>query len=279
MTKISKSESNALNAQKSTGPKTAVGKATSSQNARSHGVLSAQLIIPGESRDEFDALFGQLQQEFKPQGLLEMTLTERIAIAIWRQRRLVSAESAEIALYQKSALSLAVYAIRTASGAFATNELIAKEWLGESDFDDLKSSAELLALTNVWKMASYKVTDIADFSHQHPALYKELLEDAKEADYTNPKLFIEQEFNNLAEYMSFKCKFYLESQQHAVVRELIKVYKDSIALPKHPEKMSRYQSALDNDLYKSMRALRDAQNWRSERREAEASVVTANSDQ
>ena len=37
-------------------------------------------------------------------------------------------------------------------------------------------------------------------------------------------------------------------------------------LPKAPENMARYQSSLDNELYKAMRALKDAQAWRVERR-------------
>ena len=93
MTKLTKAESNLKNASKSTGPKTKAGKAASAQNSFRHGVLSAHLILPNESRDEYDALLDELQQEFSAQGLLEISLIERIAIALWRQRRLVRAES------------------------------------------------------------------------------------------------------------------------------------------------------------------------------------------
>ena len=74
MTKTNKAESSRSNALKSTGPKTSVGKSASSQNSLRHGVLSSHLILPNESRDEFDALLAELQQKFMPQGLLEMSL-------------------------------------------------------------------------------------------------------------------------------------------------------------------------------------------------------------
>jgi hypothetical protein len=97
----SKAVSNRANAQRSTGPQTPAGKARVSQNALKHGLLSRKLLLPGESQVEFDALLGQRQSELDPVCTLELTLVERIAIALWRQRRLVSAESAFIAIQQQ----------------------------------------------------------------------------------------------------------------------------------------------------------------------------------
>lgn len=81
-----------------TEPTTARGKANSSRNAQKHGLLSRHLIIAGESREEFDELLATLQDELRPVGLLENSLAERIAVTIWRQRRLGCAESASITL-------------------------------------------------------------------------------------------------------------------------------------------------------------------------------------
>jgi hypothetical protein len=53
-------KANRQNALKSTGPRSAAGKAVSSANATQHGILSRHLILPGESRAEFDALLQQL---------------------------------------------------------------------------------------------------------------------------------------------------------------------------------------------------------------------------
>jgi len=42
-----------------------------------------------------------LVDEFQPVGLVEHALVERVGIALWRQRRLVQAESAEVSLNRK----------------------------------------------------------------------------------------------------------------------------------------------------------------------------------
>ena|GEM_PF-3387851 len=96
-----KTASNRKNAQKSIGPKTAAGKAIVSQNARTHGLLSRSLIIEGESQEEFSEMLRLLVDEFQPVGLVEHALVERVGIALWRQRRLVQAESAEVSLNRK----------------------------------------------------------------------------------------------------------------------------------------------------------------------------------
>ncbi len=97
-----KQASNRANSRKSTGPKSVAGKQKVSQNAKQYGILSTHLVLENESREEFDFLLATLQQEMEPNGLLENTLFERLAVAMWRQRRLVRAESAELELRERS---------------------------------------------------------------------------------------------------------------------------------------------------------------------------------
>ena len=101
MTTEKKKESNRRNARKSTGPRSEAGKAVVSRNALRHGLLSRHLIIEGESQEEFSELLRLLAEEFRPVGLVEHALVERVGIALWRQRRLVRAESAEVSLNQQ----------------------------------------------------------------------------------------------------------------------------------------------------------------------------------
>ena len=69
---------NRANAQKSTGPKSAEGKAKSSLNRVSHGFNSATLFIGGENREEFDALLADLTTEFHPATPNEQILVEKM---------------------------------------------------------------------------------------------------------------------------------------------------------------------------------------------------------
>ena len=55
-----KTLANQLNSLKSTGPRTATGKAKASGNSLKHGLLSRNLIIPGENAADFAALLEQL---------------------------------------------------------------------------------------------------------------------------------------------------------------------------------------------------------------------------
>jgi len=78
---------NRLNAQKSTGPRTAEGKAAVAQNAVKHG-LSARLdVIKGEDQAEFDRQREAMLGELAPAGPMESMLAERVVGLSWRLER------------------------------------------------------------------------------------------------------------------------------------------------------------------------------------------------
>ncbi|MFN8603846.1 MAG: hypothetical protein U0842_25495 [Candidatus Binatia bacterium] len=80
-------ETNQRNAKKSTGPRTASGKARSSRNATRHGLLSQRMLLDGESEREFKALRQGMRQSLRPVGEFEEELVERMVTATWRKRR------------------------------------------------------------------------------------------------------------------------------------------------------------------------------------------------
>jgi hypothetical protein len=83
-----------MNGSLSKGPVSERGKQISSRNATKHGIFSRVGILEGESVEEFDALFARICEEQQAVGVVEESLCERIAIAMWRQRRLTRAERA-----------------------------------------------------------------------------------------------------------------------------------------------------------------------------------------
>jgi hypothetical protein len=95
-------EANRRNAQKSTGPKTPEGRAVSKMNALKHGILSRQVLVRGlnikESNRELSALHDRFWQELNPVGPVEEMLVDQIVTTHWRLRRALTAESGEIAL-------------------------------------------------------------------------------------------------------------------------------------------------------------------------------------
>src|SRR5436190_3830962 len=93
---------NRANAQKSTGPKTLKGRAASRMNALKHGLLSQEVLICSphryESEAELFALHDRFRDELQPMGPLELMLCDQIVTTHWRLRRVLAAESAEMAL-------------------------------------------------------------------------------------------------------------------------------------------------------------------------------------
>ena len=78
---------NRLNAQKSTGPRTAEGKAVVAQNAVKHGLLAREGVLRGEDGEEFERHREALLEELNPTGALEVILAARIVDLTWRLRR------------------------------------------------------------------------------------------------------------------------------------------------------------------------------------------------
>jgi len=77
---------NIANAQLSSGPRSEIGKATSSKNSVVFGLYSGDFVRPGEEPIH-EALKAALQQELNPRGVLEATLVDEIQRATWRLRR------------------------------------------------------------------------------------------------------------------------------------------------------------------------------------------------
>jgi len=75
------------NAQKSTGPKTAEGKARSSANATKHGFLTQTALLYYESPEDFVALRDAYIAEYNPSGPTEMHFVMEMANAQYRLRR------------------------------------------------------------------------------------------------------------------------------------------------------------------------------------------------
>ena len=95
-------ESNRRNARRSTGPRTAAGKAASRMNAVKHGILSGMVVVRGlriqEHEEEYEALRKRCFESLAPEGPVEEMLVERVVMTQWRLRRAVLAETGEIAL-------------------------------------------------------------------------------------------------------------------------------------------------------------------------------------
>ena len=79
---------NRVNAQLSTGPKSAAGKSRSSENSFRHGFSSQTVIITGEDPEEYEELLTELLMSFPTAGEFALDRAVReMANAEWRLRR------------------------------------------------------------------------------------------------------------------------------------------------------------------------------------------------
>jgi hypothetical protein len=94
---------NRRNAGKSTGPRTAAGRAVASQNALRHGLTAEQVVLFDEQPEDLARFRDELRAALDPADEMEEQLAERIMLCAWRLRRaarleagLVNGEAEEI---------------------------------------------------------------------------------------------------------------------------------------------------------------------------------------
>jgi hypothetical protein len=93
MTTPAQTEANRANGRKSTGPKTAGGKARSSRNALRHGLRSELPVLPGEDPRGWEEHRAGILRSLAPAGPLETELAGRVALSLWRLRRAAAYEA------------------------------------------------------------------------------------------------------------------------------------------------------------------------------------------
>jgi len=103
-----------------TGPTSPEGKAIVARNAITHGLTSNAPVIPGmEDPAEWQRHLQGMIESLQPHGWHETVLAERIALYLWRARRAVAVELAEIAARQAAARKEVQVAAAYAAGTLA----------------------------------------------------------------------------------------------------------------------------------------------------------------
>ena len=85
---------NLANAQSSTGPRTEIGKAASSQNALKHGLTAKTVLLPGEDEAAYRKLCDGMFESFAPADTPEKELIQLLCDTQWRLQRCGRIEAA-----------------------------------------------------------------------------------------------------------------------------------------------------------------------------------------
>ncbi len=105
MSSIKQIDANRRNALQSTGPKTLEGKSAVALNAMKHGLLSREVLLPGEYGATLAKLAEDVRAQLAPVGALEELFVDRIIAAAWRLHRLTRVETGLFAFRHYQALA------------------------------------------------------------------------------------------------------------------------------------------------------------------------------
>ena len=251
---------NRANAQQSTEPATTKGKQASSRNATRHGLLSARLLLDDEEPREFQQLLEDLAESLDPVGACETALVQRIAVTLWRQRRLVAAETATLMLSRQSS-----------KVAAAVSSELGREFGSQLQSDDLapfEPVQEEWCRAVIAEIEPLGKPNLETLEKQAPLVYAQLGLDAED-DSEGVAGYLTRFEGGLAGYLAELLSWCRKQGREAEARPQVLALAEHVRAKhlvpsKEPlELFSRYQTTLDNQLYKALKALREMQQWRS----------------
>ena len=89
---LTKSQSNRINAMKSTGPTSLAGKSAIKFNALKLGIYTKDVVLHSEDPAPYRELLAAFRREYTPETPTEVFLIDNLVSAIWRMRRVQAAE-------------------------------------------------------------------------------------------------------------------------------------------------------------------------------------------
>lgn len=275
MASIAQLHANRENAKRSSGPRSAQGRGVISTNALRTGLRSGRLFVDGEDPEEFAELCADLDVALQPIGAVEVALAERIAMALWRQRRLVAAETAAINLERRPS--------QIARGAEMVHEPGFFRTISQADgvpFDEEHATWCRSVLDEVDDLDEISLDTL---SGKAPLIHAQLKRDADEHHEELSEHVAGLE-HGLTSYVAELAKWCREQLNEAEQRPRILALAEQLRAkrlvlpPQQLETLARYQTTLDNQLYKALRAFREAQEWRLKTLECETFDDVAEAD-
>ncbi|HOY71003.1 MAG TPA: hypothetical protein PL131_09555 [Methylotenera sp.] len=256
---------NKANAQKSTGAKSPKGKAIVASNSIKHGIYSSKVVIHGESLEDFQLLLGGLVESLKPVGTLEQFYVERIAHSMWRQFRLVKAESAYIELQRTKKRSENIHSAENALG-YQFGMLGYQNSTIDFDFnEDDKSQLDfgniILEKYSTLNLRKLHSGDVAELK-KCPELYEAYMLEADISPASSEVLDSESIAKWLDSYLDYCVNLQGQLKIKLACKTVMQLVQTEKLCPYTNELLARYQVALDNELSRAIEGLRSQQIYR-----------------
>ena len=173
-----KISANRKNAQLSTGPKTALGKAKSALNAVKHGIFTKECLknISDEEARDYEALRLGIFESLKPKDQMQAILCDKVAIDVWRLRKVLAFEQGtmQLEILNLDASSSPVELIRRES-LIRDYENHKAEWAGLNQLKKWLTTNKTANLSHLSKDSYELLEDIVQNLQQHfPGNYRHL---------------------------------------------------------------------------------------------------------
>lgn len=217
-------------------------------------------MLPHENSADFDELLRSLIAELGAVGTLECTLAERIAVAIWRQRRLVRAERQDIQRQNDSSADIGFSDGKSESKVLLMNDAaLIRYQLGNEPY-----ASNLVALEREIRMlpASLEMT-FTQYTEAFPLLstvWPVPTDEQSGSPFANLDLC--KMYGSVEERQAQWLPAILEAQLVGAKRLADKATRSAVSTPTNTDTLARYQAALDNEWYKAMRAFRETRQYR-----------------
>ena len=228
-------------------------------NALKHGILSKLTVLPHEDQDEFTDLLAALMDEHQPTGATEAYLVEELGGIIWRKRRVLQAEGANI----NSGLRYAVLnADQVIPSAVPFEQGLSDEETSLSEFMRLTPQEVIERQREATHDLEVTQKAVAILQHGGKTAYdralRALLPDSRDwwQDYVDDEEY-EPTSEGLADFIEHHLEPFCKSLEKATRHhDLIKSQTLGKGLQVHRlEKLSRYETHLDRKFQRTLAML------------------------
>ena len=273
---LQKISANRKNAQLSTGPKTALGKAKSALNAVKHGIFTKECLknISDEEARDYETPRLGIFESLKPKDQMQAILCDKVTIDVWRLRKVLA--------FEQSAMQLETLNLDASDSSV---ELSRRESLVRN-YERHKSERTNLNQLKKW-LTSNKTANLSHLSRDTYELLKEIVQNLKQRfpeNYRHMDIELLESCKHLSEFCTWneldlnrlkadllecvedklrsKCgmsDYYKKDLQEFDHKR--SVYESVAQLPsaENTDKVIRYETHLQRSIEKNLRLLRSLQ--------------------
>lgn len=263
------------NAKRTGGPRTVEGKSVASLNAVKTGFYSAQIILAGESEEEFLLLEQQLFQDFRVEGVVESNLAHDLAVLMWKRLRLERIERSVIVETLNRHPTLSEF---NQIGLSVSSEALDAICGGIEDDQEVIEAYEIFSvlLEEHLKQRKFSEADLEAFERDFGPLFGLLVEKARGYGLSHPSAKnlanamygTESNRQPLLSYVYqdvkriFDGRVWAMKHRDAIEDAIAKIKDVRLLTVMLGEKSARASDALARSFYRTLGELRKQQGWR-----------------